>query len=108
MFKSIGSIAPIILIFSILLFAIKKKIQIFDSFINGAREGIECIFSIMFRIEYLLNLIILFDVIFKYIYFSFIFKNWLLNVHAIWPWNNVIKLFEYSIKIICIILFSIE
>ena len=47
MFKSIGSLAPIILIFSILLFAIKNKIQIFDSFINGAREGIECIFSIL-------------------------------------------------------------
>ena len=47
MFKSIGSLAPIILIFSILLFAINNKIQIFDSFINGAREGIECIFSIL-------------------------------------------------------------
>ena len=42
-----GSFAAPILIALILLFAIKNKIDIFNSFINGASDGINCIVSIL-------------------------------------------------------------
>ena len=47
MFENIGTFVPIILIFLILMFAFKNKINIFSSFLNGASEGISCIVSIL-------------------------------------------------------------
>jgi spore maturation protein B len=41
----IGSITPIVIIVFILIFALAKKVSIFDSFISGAQNGLECSIS---------------------------------------------------------------
>ena len=41
--ESLGAFFPISLIIIILLFAIKNKVDIFDSFRQGAIEGVECV-----------------------------------------------------------------
>lgn len=45
--ENLGSIFPILLIVIILSFAIKNKVDIFDSFRQGAIEGVECVVSIL-------------------------------------------------------------
>ena len=45
--ENLGAFFPISLIIIILLFAIKNKVDIFDSFRQGAIEGVECVISIL-------------------------------------------------------------
>lgn len=58
--ENIGTFSAPSLIVIILIFAIKSKINIFDSFIKGAKEGLECMISILPAIIALITAVTMF------------------------------------------------
>lgn len=58
--ENIGTFSAPTLIIIILIFAIKSKINIFDSFIKGAKEGLECMISILPAIIALITAVTMF------------------------------------------------
>lgn len=58
--ENIGSFSAPTLIVIILIFALKKKINIFESFIRGAKEGFECVICILPAIIALITAVTMF------------------------------------------------
>ncbi|MBO6126873.1 MAG: spore maturation protein [Clostridia bacterium] len=58
--ENIGTFSAPSLIIIILIFAIKSRINIFDSFIKGAKEGLECMISILPAIIALITAVTIF------------------------------------------------